>query len=1415
MNLEQFVTRFTAAVPDATPEEIADTLWLAASSPADASGAGEHRPGDDGQSATARLGDLFRSRDERRSQSGRPADLAPALRDLRRAVPSPGAAVLDECATAERAARGIWLPALRSATERWLDLALVIDASSSMAIWRDTVHDLRAVLESSGVFRHVRTWWLDTDTRTGEPFLLRSHELTRQSVAHSPWELLDPTRRRVTLIVSDCLGAAWHDRRVARLLERWARTNHVSIVQLFPQRLWRRCAPAVASVQILAREPAMANSRFAVRYRHVADPGPAFRHDYGDQPSNADGLPIPVLVFDRRWLERWAQIVGGTAAWADVPAMFTGRVTEARHKSEAEMSAHTRVTRFRAGASQEAFQLAGYLTFAPLALPTIRFVQRTMLPFSSASHLAEVLFGGLLVRAPVPVRARASGHPGDPPVLYEFQPGVRDLLRSSVQRSVGLSVLRLVARHIVNRSGRPVDIASLFDAPTDEGLTALVQCDWRFANIARSALRGLGGRYADIADRLAILLEPFLMADVSAETRLAMAGSQLSDGSLAKTPKAWPVTRLGSWSAPSGVNPSLVVQPVRGDEVSYPPSDRPGRARRGDLPAIWVGVPPRNPYFTGREDLMRDIHERLTGKVTALVPHALHGHGGVGKTHLAIEYVHRYQSEYDLVCWISAEQPAIVRTTIADLAKRMNLPSLAVDDAVRSVLTALRQNQPYDRWLLVFDNVNMPKDIEEFLPTGSGHIIVTSRSDVWTGMAQVVEVNVFLREESIAFLRNRLSDIAEANADQLARRLDDLPLALEQAAAWQVETRTPAEEYLRLFDERLTRLEEAEAVRTGVLRTDYPLPVAVTWSLALDRLRESQPDVVLLLQLCAYFAPEPIPWNVLSVGRFVETLPVSLRMALSSNRERDRMIREIKKYALAQVDYGSNRLQLHRLAQLVLREQLSDQGKGDEVRHQAHMLIAAADPGDPDVPDNWERYRDLWPHVEPSGAVECTHREVREMVLNLTRYLYVQGSYDAGQAFAGMALRHWEQTFGADDQATLVLVRHLATILRALGRDSEARDRSAECYAKLRRVFGDDDEEALSAGNLVGGTYRGLGRFGDALDLDRNLYDRHIRVFGDEHPRTLMSANNLALDYFLMGDYGRAAELDASVLQARRRVLGEENPFTLQSEDGYARDIREAGQYRQARNHLENTLDRYVSTLGLIHPSTLRAAKQLAIARRKAGDYGEALRLSEQTHASYRNRLGPTHPDTLSAAGNLVNDLRITGDFDAAATLAAETLRQYRLLLGDNHPFTLSAENNYAIVLRQSGRVEDATSLSGHAYTGFRETLGPDHPYTLSAATTHANDLSARGDKAAATELLEATYASFKQVLGAWHPYTLACAVNLVQDLRATGQLEDAARLADATMDRYAEALGPTHPEAVAGRTLAVRSECSTDAPYT
>lgn len=1321
------------------------------------------------------------------------ADFTQALRPLHEAERSGPQEFLDEQASAERLARGgLPEPVFSAAPGPWLHAALVVDDSPSMALWQDTINQLRLMLTRAGAFRDIRIWRLDADAGTGAHFLLRGEDPGDRPLPHSPWELNDPSRRRVILVFSDGMGRAWRDGRMLRLIEQWGSSGHVSMVQPLPQRLWARCALPLAAVRIRVTHPVTENAHFQVRYRHTAEPGPGFRHQYGSDPSADDGVAIPVLSPEPRWLARWAQLVAGRAGWSDIPALFTGRPTPPAADPAPSANAMDRVRQFRATASQEAFQLAGYLAYTPVTLPIMRAVQRAMLPSSRTGHLAEVLLGGLLIR-----NTPEKNSPAEPG--FEFHQNVRELLRSTVPRSAGLRVLRHVSQFISEGADTSIDLPAVLQTPNAAGLAALAELDRPFANVTRMALRGLGGRYAEVADQLGKVLDPVPAPSAALQDIPALPA---------------PADEFSYGNIPI----QIAVPPSRGDDVPFPPSEIPGRGRHGETPAIWIGIPPRNRNFSGRGDLLRDIRERLTSKMTALIPHALHGYGGVGKTHLAIEYAHRYQSEYDLVCWISAEQPGMVQAAMVDLATQMGLQWLTEDDAVRTVMTALRQGDSFGHWLLVFDNANKPDELERFFPTGSnsGHILLTSRNDVWAGTAQVVEVDVFPRPESIGFLRSRLGpDLSDEDADRLADRLDDLPLALDQAAAWQLETGTPADDYLRLFDERMASLREVAAVREQVRPTDYPLTVAVTWSLALDRLRAEQPEVVHLLQLCAFFAPEWIPVNLLAVGRFVQELPADLRRAIGSNRDRDRMIREIKKYALAQVDYGSSRLQLHRLAQVVLREQLLSDSEREKVRHQAHMLIAAADPGDPDIVANWERYRELWPHLQPSGSMECLHQEVRELVLNLARFLYVAGSYEAGLSFAETTLASWQSRFAEDDQDSLILLRHLGTVLRALGRIEDAEERITESYEKLRALYDDDDEETLSAGNLVGATYRDLGQFSDALRLDEELYQRHLHVFGTEHPRTLMSANNLALDYFLVGDYEKATALDQQVLQIRKQVLGDINPFTLSSEYSFARDIREAGQYQLARAQLEETLNRYTKVLGVIHPDRLRAAKHLAVARRKAGDYESARELSEQTFAAYKIRLGEDHPDTLSAAQNLINDLRLTRDFDAAYSVGTETLEKYRRTLGERHPFTLSTENNYAIVLRQAGLPREAREMSLHAFEGLERALGENHPYTLSAATTHANDLHVAGDHTLALDLLDRTYESFKAVLGKLHPYTLACGVNLIEELHCTENNERGELLADAVKERYAEVLGENHPEVIAGRTQGVRGECSTDAPHT
>ena len=65
-----------------------------------------------------------------------------------------------------------------------------------------------------------------------------------------------------------------------------------------------------------------------------------------------------------------------------------------------------------------------------------------------------------------------------------------------------------------------------------------------------------------------------------------------------------------------------------------------------------------------------------------------------------------------------------------------------------------------------------------WLPGGSGHVLITSRAPGWAEVAVPVEVDVLARTESVALLVNRVPGLHEADADRLASRLGDLPLAL-------------------------------------------------------------------------------------------------------------------------------------------------------------------------------------------------------------------------------------------------------------------------------------------------------------------------------------------------------------------------------------------------------------------------------------------------------------------------------------------------------------------------------------------------------------------------------------------------------------------------------------------------------------
>jgi hypothetical protein len=340
-----------------------------------------------------------------------------ALRPLKRQRPSPRRVVLDEEATARQVAeRKLWTPVWRPAPERWLHLTLVLDDTSVSGVWHRLGQEVRTMLERLGAFRTMRVVHLglgdDASVRVVRPGGAR----------RSPPSLADRPGDHLVLVLSDCVGAPWHDGRMSRLLGRWGRRAPVAILQPLPERLWSRTGLAPLPGRLFAPRagaPASAYTFSSARRRR------RLPHD---------SVPVPVLEIDPRWLTPWAHLVAGrTAGGIDAvvtPAGDVARPDRAADGPSPEPPAEHRVRDFRAGASSPAYELARFLTVArPLNLAVMRLMQTVMLPESRPSHLAEVLYGGLL-------RPLSPAGAGTDDQQFEFLPGVRHVLRESMEATV-------------------------------------------------------------------------------------------------------------------------------------------------------------------------------------------------------------------------------------------------------------------------------------------------------------------------------------------------------------------------------------------------------------------------------------------------------------------------------------------------------------------------------------------------------------------------------------------------------------------------------------------------------------------------------------------------------------------------------------------------------------------------------------------------------------------------------------------------------------------------------------------------------------------------------------------------------------------------------------------------------------------
>ncbi|MGH2572460.1 MAG: ATP-binding protein, partial [Actinomycetota bacterium] len=526
-----------------------------------------------------------------------------------------------------------------------------------------------------------------------------------------------------------------------------------------------------------------------------------------------------------------------------------------------------------------------------------------------------------------------------------------------------------------------------------------------------------------------------------------------------------------------------------------------GRERFPPLKTISnTNLPRPASSFVGREKEVEEVASLLNDGARLLT---LTGPGGSGKTRLAIEAAAELVPEFKAgVFWVGLaplRDPAVVTDTIAQTLGAKD--GLAEHIGERELLLLL------DNLEQVIQAASEVASLVEACPNLK--LLVTSRELLRVRGEVEYPVLPLAEPEAVDLFCARAGAEPDGTVQELCRALDNLPLALELAAA-RASVLSP-----RQILERLSqRLDLLKGGRDADPR-QQTLRATIEWSYEL-----LSPEEQRLFARFSVFAGGCTLEAAEEVAEAdLDTLQSLVdKSLLRYTDERFWMLETIREYA-------AERLEVSREAEELRR------------RH-AERFLALAEEAEPNLrgsPGKWldrlerehDNLRAALDRLQASGESELLLR----LAGALSRFWYMRGHLAEGRRRLGSALR-------TDRHPTAARAKALvgAAVIAVEGADAAtARDRAEEALA-LHRKLGDAWGTAYS-GFMLGQAALA----GSDMQGARQLFEESVRRFselGDEHS-ILLSTLNLARAYDGLGDNERARSLHEENLRRARALHNE------------------------------------------------------------------------------------------------------------------------------------------------------------------------------------------------------------------------------------------------------------------------------------
>ncbi len=766
--------------------------------------------------------------------------------------------------------------------------------------------------------------------------------------------------------------------------------------------------------------------------------------------------------------------------------------------------------------------------------------------------------------------------------------------------------------------------------------------------------------------------------------------------------------------------------------------------------SIWNVPFRRNPFFTGREAVLRRLYDTLRSGRTAVLTQAqaLSGLGGIGKTQTAVEYAYRHREDYRAVLWVRAETLEGLLTDLVSLAQVVGLPEKDEPDQNRIVQAVKCWLNEYPNWLLILDNVEDLSVLEDVLPSQArGHLLLTTRAQSTGIFAQSIDLDQMELEEGALFLLHRAkllgpdAPLEQAPqglapiAKELTQIMGGLPLALDQAGAYIEETECSLSDYRERYQTRQASLLN----RRGNLVGAHPASVSTTFFLSFEKVERANPAAAELLRVCAFLAPDAIPEEILTEG--ASELGAALESVAADPLVLDETLAALRTYSLLRRHAESKTLTIHRLVQAVLKDRMDEKTQ----LQWAERTVYAVNQVFPDgaAAATWPRCQRLLPHVEAcvhlmkqwkivsrdawrllkeagtylrergnymqAEVLLCQARDIRVQVVgtmhpdvaeslnNLALLYWNQGRYTEAEPLHLRAMTIQEQHLGPDHPDLAESLNDLAALYWNQGRYTEAEPLHLRAMTIQEQHLGPDHPDLTESLNGLAMLYWNQGRYTEAEPLLLRSLAIREQHLGPEHLRTSESLNNLALLYWKQGRYTEAEPLYQRALTICEQQLGPEHHGVASCLNNLAQLYLVEGRYTEADPLFQRSLAICEQQLGPEHPSTAQILNNLARLYTEQAKYTEAELLLQRALAIREQQLGPQHPDMAQSLNNLAKLYRDQGQYDQAEPIFRQVLDMRERGLGSEHPDVATTLENYAELLRKTNRTVEATEREERA----------------------------------------------------------------------------------------------------------------------